>query len=454
MSITFDRRATDASVRKAERYYYVAHTQDAQIVSGSQRGSEATVRAELVGKRALFVSYLSRRPPILQAPAGKDRIGHFIGTLWRSSKLYSGLPRRDLMWLFEHLSFSLANSTTVVAPLEASAKDTESDHLRGILTSIAYTAKKKNFAAAFEEFKDEFPVEVIGLLKFGQRLNKLPLACATLAKYFARSERTSAAVWNVLAYPIAMITLIGGLMAAFILIGTPMIVDQFRVMNKTIAIEPPLDTYYALAMIARNPLVDLLGLALLAIIISGAVWYSKREEVQNFYSSVRFKAGVFGTIVRESNQARIADLLSACVEFGLQEHEYLPLLRDSSRDRTYRHALDEMVANQRQNKTKVELLFDAPEIMGRKLFDRLFVSTVAKIKDGKSKDGTGAATMLASLAEHKFRWVDSIVHRLRTIIEPALIVFLVIIAGFLAWTVFAPLYQMILNLTNSGSGGG
>ena len=350
--------------------------------------------------------------------------------------------------------FPLANSTTVVAPLEASAKDTESDHLRGILTSIAYTAKKKNFAAAFEEFKDEFPVEVIGLLKFGQRLNKLPLACATLAKYFARSERTSAAVWNVLAYPIAMITLIGGLMAAFILIGTPMIVDQFRVMNKTIAIEPPLDTYYALAMIARNPLVDLLGLALLAIIISGAVWYSKREEVQNFYSSVRFKAGVFGTIVRESNQARIADLLSACVEFGLQEHEYLPLLRDSSRDRTYRHALDEMVANQRQNKTKVELLFDAPEIMGRKLFDRLFVSTVAKIKDGKSKDGTGAATMLASLAEHKFRWVDSIVHRLRTIIEPALIVFLVIIAGFLAWTVFAPLYQMILNLTNSGSGGG
>ena len=448
MSIAYDRRLTDLPAPTSHRYYYVAHTADAQIVSGTTQGTEFDVREELVARRKLFVSYLSRVPPLFQAPERDDRFGHFVGTLWRSSPFYSGLPRRELMWLFEHLSFALAKSSTVTGPLETAAKDTDNIHLRGILTSIAFTARKKNFAAAFEEFEGEFPVEVTGLLRFGQRLNQLPAACETLARYFARSERRATVMWNVAAYPIAMIVLIGSLLASFILVGTPMIVDQFHQLNKNVAVEPPLDTYYAIAMAARNPLFDVLMLVLLALAGLGVAWWARRDDVRNMLSSLRFRMGIFGTIVRESNQARIAALLSTCVAFGLNTHEFMPLLRDACKDRTYRRALDELVAEQRRKKTEAHLLFDVPEVMGKKLFDRLFVSTVAKIKESSSKDGKGAASMLASLADHKERWVDSIVHRLRTIIEPGMIVGLVILAGIVAWTIFAPLYTMIINLTN------
>jgi type IV pilus assembly protein PilC len=401
----------------AAHYRYAARTAAGELVRGSMEAPSVESVLASLRSRALFVTAVDRETPLVR-------------TLGRSLNL--GRPsRRALLAFFRSFSTLIRAGVPMRRALDVAIERTTdrvlAESLRSLLADIEHgTALSDAMARRPRAFAPLY----VAMVRAGEAGGILDDVLDRLASFLERDADLRKKVRAALAYPAVVVTAALGLVLFLIARIVPMFAQMFDAFH----VELPATTsaLLALATALQKPSAWIAGAATLA---AGAVVFLGAARTQRgalALDHVRLRLPIVGPLLHKAITARIARMLATLLRSGIELVTAIGVVRPVAGSPAYAAALD-----------GVDLALRAGEpltapLEAARLFDPL---AVALVRVGEE---TGLVDeMLLKVAAYFESDVEAAIATLGAVLEPALIVALGGVVGFIVFSVFIPLYALI-----------
>jgi type IV pilus assembly protein PilC len=401
----------------AQTYRYRARTARGEPVTGwMSAASSAAVLASL-RTRALFVTAI-------------DPETRFARTVGR--RLAFGSPsRRALLACFRSLSTLIRAGVALRRSLEVVIERTRDralcEALRAVLADVEHGTPLSD---ALERRPHAFPRLAVAMLRAGEAGGILDDVLQRLAAFLERDADVRKKLRSALAYPAVVVLGAGGLVTFLVV----RIVPMFRQMFDAFHVELPVTTR---ALLAVGEALQRPGMwiGLLAALFVGAGTLAIGGRTRRgaiALDALRLHAPVLGPLLRKAITARIARTLGTLLRSGIDLAGAIGMAGPVAGSVLYARALDAVAAALRAGEP-----LTAP-LDASRLFDPLAVALIrAGEESGRVDD------MLFNVAALFESDVEAAIATLGAVLEPALIVALGCVVGFIVFSVFIPLYALI-----------
>lgn len=401
----------------AAQYRYAARTAAGELVRGSMAAPSADAVLASLRTRALFVTSVACETAV-------------AGTLGRS--LHLGRPsRRALLAFFRSFSTLIRAGVPMRRALDVTIERTTDGVLRESLRSVL--ADVEHGAAlgdALSRRPRAFAPLYVAMVRAGEAGGILDDVLDRLASFLERDADLRKKVRAALAYPTVVVTAALGLVAFLIARIVPMFAQMFDAFH----VELPATTRALLALGAalQQPGAWIAGAAVVLAIALAAAAATRARAVALFFDRARLRLPVVGPLLHKSITARIARTLATLLRSGIELVTAIGVVRPVAGSPAYAAALD-----------RVDLALRAGEpltapLEAARLFDPL---AVALVRVGEE---TGLVDeMLLKVAAYFESDVEAAIATLGAVLEPALVVALGGVVGFIVFSVFIPLYALI-----------
>lgn len=391
------------------KYAYTALTPDGISVSGTEVAATLErARQELVARRLLPVSVKESRS-LLQFELTKARV-----------------KRRDVMHFSRQLAVFVRAGIPILEGLEAIAGETNSKPLRAALDDVGAQLRGGTpLAEAAADHPEAFPEFYLSVLRSAELTGALDDALDQLATYIERDIDTRKKITSALIYPgvtlgMAMVT--AGVLALWVL---PKFEDFFVSFDA----ELPLATRMLLAVtgfLGRWGMV--LTAATIASIIGMVVaWRSKPGR--SALDRLLLRVPVVGDMLRHAIIERFCRVMASMISSGVPLPVALEVSAAVSNSRPYRdgilEARDAMLRGER--------------LAGPLAATGLFPSSANQMLRVGEDTGT-LDQQLTTAATYFDRELDGKIKRFTALFEPAVILFIGVVVGFVAIAMVSAMY--------------
>lgn len=287
----------------------------------------------------------------------------------------------------------------------------------GIPMSEAFSYEEKYFGSVF-----------ISLVKVGESSGTMDESLTYVAEWLGRENALHKEINAATTYPkfvFGATLLMGAGLALYILPKLVPLFSQLRV-------KLPLPTQILLAFTAFVQ-----NYWYVVIIIVVAVYFSgkallKIRSVKRFAHTLAIKLPFVGTLISDYQLALVTRLFETLLKSGLSLRETISITSESVTNVNYEESLIEI--NERvKGGTQLSIaMADYP---------KLYPKSVVNIVATGEKSGT-IDTSLGYLADYYIKEVQSKTKQLPTILEPALLIFIGVVVGFVAFSIIMPIYSL------------
>jgi type II secretory pathway component PulF len=322
--------------------------------------------------------------------------------------LKAGLP---LAQVLETLSKRAANATW-------------SSVLRGIRDKIE---DGQTFSQALSAYSGIFSPMYVNLVRSGEESGRLVEVLERLADVGEKREDIMARVKMAMVYPAVMIAL--GLLTVTVMIAfvVPMFVNVFEETGQTLPL--PTRMLITSSRFARD------GWWLAAMLLAAAFFLAKRSLRSNrgkrFLASISLRLPLIRNLIRKAEVAAFSRTLATLLSSGLPIVNALRITASTLKNPLYTEALQRMGQSVRDGELLSTALSKEP----------LFPDMTASIAEIGERSGE-LSSSLQHLAEENEREVDREVRVLMTLLEPAMILFLGTVVGFIVLAMLLPLFNL------------
>lgn len=335
---------------------------------------------------------------------------------------------KDLVVFCRQFVSIIGAGIDILSALNLMREQTENKILKKTIGDLQSSIEKgESLAKAMSHHSNIFPVMLINMVEAGEQSGNLDVAFERMALHFEKERKLKQTVKKAVTYPI--IVSVVSVIVVFILVTV--VIPTFAGMFDTIGMELPVTTKILLTI--SNFFKNYWHVVLLIIIgsISGIYYYSKTEEGKDFFGKMALSIPLFGKLNTKVAASRFSRTLSTLLTSGIS-------LLD---------ALD-MVAKIVGNTLVAKHILDSKENVSR----GVTLSTPLKeaailppmvthmVKIGE--DTGELEIMLNKVADFYDEEVETSVTQLTTILEPAIIIILAIVVGFLVISIVQPMFQM------------
>ncbi|MBC7836539.1 type II secretion system F family protein [Acetobacteraceae bacterium] len=291
----------------------------------------------------------------------------------------------------------------------------------------------QSLSKSFGKFPRVFGNFTISILKIGESSGTLSICLNYLADELKKRQILSRKVISAFIYP-AVITLATiGITAFLMLYLFPKIIPIFTSLN----MELPLTTRIVMAasvFMQHWGLLVMVGVVLVGI--ATTILLRRSQRVHFYFDHALVRTPLMGTIVRYYNIANTTRTLGLLLRSGVKLSDALPIVADTTKNLVYRAQLHELgeVVN-RGEKISTHLIRET----------RYFPPIVGHMIAVGERSGTLSETLvyLSELYEHE---VDEFTKNLSTLVEPALMIVMGVVVGFIAVSIITPIYGITQNL--------
>ncbi|MEA2689142.1 MAG: type pilus assembly protein PilC [Candidatus Eremiobacteraeota bacterium] len=405
------------AARSAAQYRYVARTAAGELVRGSMEAPSVEAVLANLRTRALFVTAV-------------DRETGFVRTAERSLNL--GRPsRRALLAFFRSFSTLIRAGVPMRRALDVAIERTRDGVLRESLRSLlADIEHGTSLSDAMARRPRAFAPLYVAMVRAGEAGGILDDVLDRLASLLERDADLRKKVRAALAYPAVVVTAALGLVLFLIARIVPMFAQMFDAFH----VELPATTRALLALGAalQQPTAWLAGVAASAAIVVAIAAAARTQRGALALDRMRLRLPIVGPLLHKAITARIARMLATLLRSGIELVGAIGVVRPVAGSPAYAAALD-----------RVDLALRAGEPLTAPLeasgiFDPL---AVALVRVGEE---TGLVDeMLLKVAAYFESDVEAAIATLGAVLEPALIIALGSVVGFVVFSVFIPLYALI-----------
>ncbi|MDQ1698899.1 MAG: type pilus assembly protein PilC [Frankiaceae bacterium] len=336
------------------------------------------------------------------------------------------VKRKDLM----HFSRQLAVFVTAGIPLldafDAIASEMSNKHFREILTDVRDKLSEGwTLSQAVRVHDEAFPDFYVGMLESAELTGHLDTTLDQLGDYIERDLEARNKVMSALLYPLIVM----GLACVTVAILTLYVLPKFKTLFHSLNAKLPLATRVLLDV------ADWVGtywyvVVAIPVVIALALWYAvstERGKVVRDRTLLRLPA--FGGIVQFALLERFCRILSAMTAAGVALSQALEVAIGATNNRVYQSRL--LAAR--------EGMMRGEGLAGPMAQTEIFPSAARQMMAVGERTGT-MDQQLETAASYFGRELDYKIKRFTALFEPAVLIFVGVVVGFVAVALVSAMY--------------
>jgi type IV pilus assembly protein PilC len=391
------------------RFKYTALAANGATVTGTTQAASATLVTIALADRDL------RPVKVLEKKS-----------IWQFEITRKKVPARDLMHFSRQLAVFTKAAVPIIEGLQTITEETTNKLFKkGLLDIIEALEGGSTFTEAAARHPEIFPDVYLGMLQSAEMTGRLDTVLEQLALYLERDLEARRMVTSALVYPALV------LLMSFVTIGVlaVYVMPKFKTFFHTLNAKLPLATRMLLDFTSwlgsawPYILVALLIIASALILIDRTEWGRARRD------AFLIRAPVVGDLARHAIIERFCRVLSAMVQAGVPLPDALAVTAQAANNVPYRNGI--LAARE-------EMLRGAgfSEPLGR---TKLFPSAITQMF--RVGEDTGSLDeQMNTAATYYARELDFRIKRFTSLFEPAVIVFVGIVVGFVAIALVSAMY--------------
>lgn len=355
-------------------------------------------------------------------------IEEMTGILYRDILIASKIKSQHFVIYLRQFSTLLKAGISVVDATSILADQTSSKQLQSALKSIEEDLRAGNpFSEAAEKNRKVFPPLFTNMVKAGEVGGNLDEILDRLANYYEKQHQTRQKVISALMYP-AVIGAISIIVVVFLLsFVVPTFADMFRSFDS----ELPAITQMVLSAGDIFRMIWWIFPVLLIALMIGYKVIQENRQYKYYFDYFTLKIPIFGTMLQKAALARMTRTLSSLFSSSVPILQAITIVE--------RVVGNEVVASViRQSRTSLE---KGESIAGPMEAHWIFPPLVTQMVYVGERTGN-LDTMLDKVADFYEMEVDTATERIKSLIEPMMIVILAGVVGLIVASIAIPMFDI------------
>lgn len=313
------------------------------------------------------------------------------------------------------------------------AEKTADKTLKKILTNVSQDVDSgRSMSIAFEDHgKGIIPPTFIETVRAGEASGNLDDAFQSCAEQFEKAAKTAQKVKSALAYPAFILVVAVVVVIVLMVKVVPTFIEVFNSFGEDLPI-------LAQMLIAVSNFFQKAWLPLLVIVAVVFVAYKVYEKTEQGHTNLAKWAldlPVFGNVNRMNAAAQFANTMNGMLKSGLPITKAMTVTARVTNNYYVSQCINEMVGKIEEGKT----LADAMKAYN--VYPDLLIDMVATGEESGELEGT-----LGTIAKYYDNEVEQAVATAVGILEPAALIFVGGIAGFIVLAVYGSMFTMYGNM--------
>ena len=306
---------------------------------------------------------------------------------------------------------------------------TEDHSFQSILSEIrGRLLEGESLANSMEKHPEAFPAMYISMVRSGENGGNLGMIMKRLADYYERQDRLRSQIRSAMIYP-AFMTVFGFAVVVFMVTNiVPKITRIFE--SRDAALPLPTRLLIGLSELLSGNLL-LLAVVVLLLILTGMI-FLRSPSGRRFRDWTELKLPMFNRIWIKILVARYCQTLGTLLKSGVDLKTSLEIAKHVVVNRRFISALDKMIID--VNNKGVPL----SAAMGKLEYFPEYVRHVVAI----GEEAARVDELLEKVADRMQEEIQSLVEALTALLQPALILLMGGIVGFIALAVLLPMLSM------------
>jgi type IV pilus assembly protein PilC len=391
------------------KFKYEATKEDGSVVTGVVKSDTIGGARNLLLSKGIDAPELEEKGGVLQFEITRARV-----------------PRADLMHLSRQLAAFLRAGIPILEAITVLHDGAANKTLRTVMADIEESLRGgETFLGAISAHPEVFPDFYRGMVSAAELTGQLDSVLDQLSHYIERDLEAKRKIRSALAYPAVILVM----SVVTVAVLTVFVLPRFRSFFKSLNAELPLPTRMLLA--ATDFLSNwwwAIGIGLVALFLGGLL-YRRSEPGRARLDAALLKLPVLGETVRFAVIERFCRVMSSMVQAGVPLPDAMVVAGDSAHNTVYVRAL----GGARDAMIRGEGI--ARPIAATNLFP------VAAVQMFRVGEDTGSLDkQLGTAAEFFEQELDYKIKKLTTLFEPAVIILMGVIVGFVAIALVSAMY--------------
>jgi len=399
----------------AARFFYRARNSRGRIVSGHIEADNRGAAVALLRQRRLFVVELR---PVPARAAGEGG-----GTLLRR-----GVGVKALALFCRQFATMSEAGIPLLQCLHILVQQTEHKALRAILKEVvAEVERGTGLSEAFARFRGRIPELMVNMIAAGEVAGTLDQALHRLAVHFEKEHDLREKIKSAMTYPVLVAGVSVVAMIVLLVVIVPVFTDIFNQMGATLPL--PTRMLIAVSNFVKKAWFTLPVLA--AALFIGFRAQARTPRGREFIDRLVLRLPIAGPLIHKTILARFARTLATLLRSGV------PLLQSIQ-------TVERVVGNVLVARELAEVYRTIKEggrmagVLGKsKFFPPMTTSMIAIGEESGMLD-----ILLEKIAAFYEQEVEALVARMSSLIEPLMILGVGAMVGFMALSIYLPLFGM------------
>lgn len=395
-------------------FEYEARNREGERISGILEGEDTSLVARQLREKGYYVTSISKK-------SERKDIGEFL-------KFSRKVKIKDLAVFSQQFAAMIDAGISLVDALNILQEQVEHERLKEVITAIREDIETgSGLSEAMAKHPDVFPDLYCQMVMAGESGGVLDKVLNRLAAHYERQDEINGKIKSGLYYPVTI--LVVAIAVVIFLVTT--VVPQFVSIFSSVGGVLPLPTRILLALssfMQHYWWVIILGIV---GIILALVKYKQTPQGEYRFDKLLLKIPIIGKMVRKIYLSRISSTLAILLESGVDLLSGLTIIEEVVGNKVYAEIL---------SKARLQVREGVPLSRPLSTAEEFPAMVVHMVKVGE--EAGSLELMLKKVASFYEREVEASIDGTISLIEPALIVCLALVVGFIVISIAMPMFDM------------
>lgn len=349
-------------------------------------------------------------------------------TLTKEITIGKPVKRPQLIMFLQQFSTLLRAGVTIVDAIHILSQQVESKPFRKILSEIADDLRGGgSLSDAMAKHPKAFEPLTLNMIAAGEASGNIDDSLDRLAMHYEKSYATRQKVVSAMVYPVVVLVLAFGVVIFLLVSIVPMFVDMFD----SLGAELPAITLFVLGASEFMQRFWYLIVGFVLLLVLGIYLMHRSKEGKYILDTILLRMPLIGDLMKKSALASMTRTLSSLFTSSVPILQAMAMV-----ERVVDNEVIKRVVRESRDALQKGNSIAGP-MTGHWAFPPLIPHMIA------IGEQTGALDqMLGKVAEFYEKEVDTATERLKSLIEPLMMIFLAVIVGTIVMAIMVPMFSM------------
>jgi type IV pilus assembly protein PilC len=336
------------------------------------------------------------------------------------------VPRKEVMHFSRQMGVFMKAGIPIMEALEVIELETTEKLMKKVLLQMIEDLRAGDtFAAAAAAHPEAFPNFYVGILESAELTGNLDTVLDQLADYIERDVEARSTLTSALIYPVVVLFMSIGV----VIVLATFVMPRFVVFFKSLKAKLPLPTRMLLSASSAFSTYWYVILAFVIIVATTIIVLRRSPKGRALLDGIILKLPVLGLLVQAAVLERVCRVLSSMIKAGVDLPQAMSVTADASNNAVFKNGLGKIR----------EQMMEGQGLAAPLAETGIFPGAAKQMFRVGEETGT-LDVQLETAAAYYHRELEVRVKHFTSLFEPAVIIFMGVVVGFVAVALISAMY--------------